>query len=201
METRMNSLSARSKVMDNWRSSWESIDSRPNIPIDDQQMSRLQKVNKSDKKVKHLRKLDSKSVPINRDNSIVRQIIPILFNNKNKNKKNKSKDSSKDSLNEEKVVKQLPKQVNTQLTQNPAEEPIEESTEEMAEHSVEEVKEMEEVISRVCAVTKPIDLDKTCIRADCQTKVSRFYLYEGLYCSANCAVKQWTDNFHTVWTL
>src|ERR1700761_8916318 len=106
METRMSSLSAKSKVMDSWRSSWESIDSTPNIPIDDQQMSRLQKVKKSDKNVKDLRKLDPKSVTINRDNSIVRQMIPILFNNKNKNKKNKYKDSLKETLNEEKAVKE-----------------------------------------------------------------------------------------------
>jgi hypothetical protein len=38
-----------------------------------------------------------------------------------------------------------------------------------------------------------------CIRKDCNKRVHKFFIFENKFCSSDCAIAQWTDDFHKTW--
>jgi hypothetical protein len=45
----------------------------------------------------------------------------------------------------------------------------------------------------------PNDNQLICIRKDCDKRVHKFFIFENKFCSSDCAVAQWTDDFHRTW--
>lgn len=233
-------MSARSKVMANWTTSWQTLSKEsPIIPsIDVSNKSKL-KANKNDKKL--ITKENSQQVL---NNSKTKKSIDSEINNKKKdNQKDigikdkpineKRIDSQKHSINERKDVinetkcpndksliysklrkRKIPqiqyfsktdeksinnnciKDKNIETTES---KPIDEDLEK-SEINVKVEKKVNESEDNVMEVDdNPNDNQLICIRKDCNKRVHKFYIFENKFCSSDCAVAQWTDDFHRTW--
>jgi hypothetical protein len=77
--------------------------------------------------------------------------------------------------------------------------PIDEDLEK-SEINVKVEKKVNESEDNVMEVDdNPNDNQLICIRKDCNKRVHKFYIFENKFCSSDCAVAQWTDDFHRTW--
>ena len=99
-------------------------------------------------------------------------------------------------------------------TKPPEDEPIDEQIEIVVQKKVESVPDIDKPVNGTEPMeTEPLEEETAepmqvsvkaeglCIVSDCKAKVNPFHMFEGHFCSAKCAIKQWTDDFHNHWGL